>query len=172
MNEQHHERFMRIALAQARQALAAGDFPVGCALVYQNEVLVTGARTGTSGGSANEIDHAEMTALRRLSELDTPWVPEQVTAYCTMEPCLMCFSALMLSGIGTVVYAYEDVMGGGTGCSRQTLAPLYRDNQIATVAHVLRSESLQLFQQFFRNPVNRYWEDSLLCRYTLEQTIG
>ncbi|MCK7503860.1 MAG: hypothetical protein MZV70_06965 [Desulfobacterales bacterium] len=32
-----------------------------------------------------------------------------------MEPCLMCFSALMLHGIGAIVYAYEDAMGGGTG---------------------------------------------------------
>ena len=62
-------------------------------------------------------------------------------------------------------------MGGGAGCSRQTLAPLYRNNKIAIVANVLRSESLQLFQQFFRNPKNRYWEGSLLCRYTLFCTI-
>ena len=61
----------------------------------------------------------------------------------------MCFSAIMLSGIGRIVYAYEDVMGGGTGCDRSTLAPLYRNAPLTVVAGVLRERSLVLFQRFF-----------------------
>ena len=60
--------FMAKALEQAEQVLAAGEFPVGCVLVYRGKILATGARQGTVGESCNEVDHAEMVALRRLTE--------------------------------------------------------------------------------------------------------
>jgi tRNA(adenine34) deaminase len=165
----NYDRFMRKALQQAKGALARGEFPVGCVLVHREEVLVTGARTGTTGDGRNELDHAEMVALRRLIDLDEPINHGDVTIFCTMEPCLMCYAALILAGIGKLVYAYEDVMGGGISCELSRLRPLYQNSTIAVVADVLRSESLQLFQAYFSNPVNNYWKNSLLAEYTLAQ---
>ncbi len=81
----------------------------------------------------------------------------------------MCFGAILLSGIGKLVWAYEDAMGGGTSLSREKLAPLYRERKIEIVTHVLRQESLALFQQYFKLNSNRYWKDSLLATYTLAQ---
>lgn len=161
--------FMRCALAEARQALAVGEFPVGCVLVHQGRIVVTGARGGTRSGHPNEIDHAEMVALRRLDVLDDAVPHEELVLYCTMEPCLMCFAALSLSRIGKVVYAYEDVMGGGTGCDLASLPPLYRSLKPEIVGGVLRHESLALFQAFFANEANDYWQGSLLADYTMAQ---
>jgi tRNA(adenine34) deaminase len=165
----NYEYFMKKALAQAEDALAQGEFPVGCVLVYREEVLVTGARKGTTGDGKNELDHAEMVALRRLMDFDPPVNHADVTLFCTMEPCLMCYAALILAGIGKIVYAYEDVMGGGISCELSRLKPLYNKSPITVVADVLRSESLKLFQAYFSNPVNNYWKDSLLAEYTLAQ---
>ena len=161
--------FMQKALVEAEHALAQGEFPVGCILVYRNRVLVTGARSGTAGPAPNETDHAEMTALRKLAGLDRIVEPGRITLFCTLEPCLMCYAATLLSGIGKIVYAYEDRMGGGTACDLETLAPLYGQRRIPVVANVLRSQSLDLFKQYFSNPENPYWRDSLLARYTLAQ---
>lgn len=161
--------FMQKALAEAERALAQGEFPVGCILVYRNRVLVTGARSGTAGAAPNETDHAEMTALRKLAGLDRIVEPGRITLFCTLEPCLMCYAATLLSGIGKIVYAYEDPMGGGTACDLEALAPLYGQRRIPVVANVLRSQSLALFKQYFSNPENHYWRDSLLARHTLAQ---
>jgi tRNA(adenine34) deaminase len=165
-----YEHFMKKALNQAQKALVAGEFPVGCVLVYKGRILVSAFRIGTSAGPGNEIDHAELVALRRLVNLKENVDNRQVTMFCTMEPCLMCLGALLLSGIGEVVYAYEDVMGGGTGCNLAGLTPLYRDQKISIVPHILRQESLELFKAFFQNPENSYWEGSLLAEYTLRQS--
>jgi tRNA(adenine34) deaminase len=165
----NNEYFMKRALEQAEDSLARGEFPVGCVLVYREEVLVTGARTGTTGDGRNELDHAEMVALRRLIDLDEPINHGDVTIFCTMEPCLMCYAALILAGIGKIVYAYEDVMGGGISCERSRLKPLYKTSPITVVADVLRTESLTLFQAYFSNPINNYWKNSLLAEYTLDQ---
>jgi tRNA(adenine34) deaminase len=164
-----YEHFMQKALDQAQKALAKGEFPVGCVMVYQGTILVRASRRGTDGEFSNEVDHAEMVALRHFIDLKKNIDNQQVTLFCTMEPCLMCLGALILSGIGQVVYAYEDVMGGGTKCDLSKLTPLYRDHKISIVPNILRRQSLELFKAFFRNPENRYWQGSLLAQYTLNQ---
>jgi tRNA(adenine34) deaminase len=165
-----YEYFMKKALDQARTALDAGEFPVGCVLVNQNRILATGARKGSMGNFPNEIDHAEMIALKCLADMDINTDKKEMVLFTTMEPCLMCLGALILSGISEVVYAYEDVMGGGTGCNLTGLTPLYRNQKISIVPHILRQQSLELFKAFFRNSENSYWKGSLLAEYTLRQS--
>jgi tRNA(adenine34) deaminase len=171
MAYQEYEAFMEKALDQAGGALEKGEFPVGCVVVSQGRVVVTGSRSGTTPDRLrpSEIDHAEIRALRRLEALEEPFDASRAVLVCTMEPCLMCWAAIILSGIRTVVYAYEDVMGGGTGADLSRLPPLYRDSGMVLCPGVLRERSLRLFQAFFRRPENRYWKGSLLETYTLAQ---
>jgi tRNA(adenine34) deaminase len=166
-----YEHFMQTALRQAQQALDHNEFPVGCAIVDQHRVVATGRRHGTTSGSINEVDHAEMIALRALAAQSTAFTPRNLTAFCTMEPCLMCFGALILSGVRRIVYAYEDVMGGATRCDLGSLTPLYQKSPPTVIPDILRPQSLALFKAYFEDPRNQYWRSSLLARYTLEQQI-
>jgi tRNA(adenine34) deaminase len=81
----------------------------------------------------------------------------------------MCLGALILGGIDQIVYAYEDIMGGGTSCDLAKLPSLYKNQKISIIPHILRKESLELFKSFFQNPKHYYWRGSLLARYTLSQ---
>src|SRR5210317_262312 len=159
--------FMKKALDRAEHALAEGEFPVGCVMVYQGKILVDGSRKGTVGTAKNEIDHAEMVALRRLSEIEDNIDPGKIAVFSTMEPCLMCYGSLILAGVGEIVFAYEDVMGGATGCELSRLKPLYKNSPVTVVPGVMRAESLKLFKTYFSNPANSYWKQSLLAEYTL-----
>ncbi len=161
---------MQRAIEQARRALEEGEFPVGCVLVHRGAVIADGRRAGSGRRRPDELEHAEIVALRNLNRLADDIAREEITLYSTMEPCMMCLGAIMLNRIGTVVYAYEDVMGGATGFPRRLLTPLYRDSPVEIIGPVLREESLALFQAFFRRPDNVYWRDSLLARYTLRQS--
>lgn len=164
-----HERFMGVALDEARQALAAGEFPVGCVLVADGRLVARGRRVNSAEGARNEIDHAEVVTLRWLIAEQPGLDLETVTVYSTLEPCLMCYTTLLLSGVRSFVWAYEDVMGGGTNLPLPTLPPLYAGMRVRLLDRVLRNESLSLFQQFFRT--GTYWQDSLLSRYTLAQSV-
>ncbi len=168
-----HEKYMHIALEHAEEALERGQFPVGAVIVHRGEVLASGKRDHTlfRQGQVNEIDHAEILALRNLLAEDGGLPSDELFVYSTMEPCLMCYSTMILNGIRNIIYAYEDVMGGGTNLPLPELAPLYADMKIEIVPHVLRSESLSLFKQFFTDPENLYWKDSLLESYTLSQQL-
>ena len=163
-----HDQFMSLALVQAAQAARTGEFPVGCVLVYDRQVVATGRRRN-SVSNPNEIDHAEILALRELIRKEDGCDLSEVILYSTMEPCLMCFSTLILSGVRTIVYGYEDAMGGGTGLKLNDLPPLYTDMEVTIIPDVLRDQCLQLFKDFFSANDNVYWKNSLLARYTLQQ---
>ena len=159
---------MEIALHQAKEALSLGDFPVGCVLEYKNEIVATGRRRN-SFGKVNEMDHAEMVALRALLDSERRINIEEVTIYSTMEPCLMCFSTLLVNGVRKFVYSYEDAMGGGTNLPLKLLSPLYCNLDVEITEGVLRQKGLGLFKNFFSNPENEYLKNSLLATYTLNQ---
>lgn len=163
-----HLKYMEHALQQAQDALQAGDFPVGCVLEYQGGIVASGRRCN-SFDQVNEIDHAEIVALRTLLNNNRQIDMQQVTVYSTMEPCLMCFSTLLVNGLRKIVYSYEDAMGGGTNLPLKKLSPLYCDLELEIVPAVLRERSLVLFKEFFSNPDNSYLKNSLLARYTLNQ---
>jgi tRNA(adenine34) deaminase len=161
------ERFMQAALVEAKAALEAGEFPVGCVLVMDGQILAQGCRRNSGSASRNELDHAEIVTLRRLLATQPRLDCHQITVYSTLEPCLMCFSTLLLSGIRRFVWAYEDVMGGGTSVPLVQLAPLYQEMAVELVPGILRRESLALFAHFFQQ--HSYWQHSLLADYTLAQ---
>jgi tRNA(adenine34) deaminase len=163
-----HEKYMRIALESAREALDQGDFPVGCVIVDKNGVVCTGKREN-SGKNGNELDHAEIMALRKLHSFHGQSASADLVVYSTMEPCLMCYSTLILNNIRKIVFAYEDVMGGGTACDLTKLTPLYKNLNVPVIPNILREKSLGLFKEYFSNPKILYWKDSLLARYTLDQ---
>ncbi len=163
-----HEEYMETALDQARQALAGGDFPVGCVIEYQDKIVATGRRCN-SFGKVNEMDHAEMVALRALLECEQEIDIAEATVYATMEPCLMCFATLLVNGVRKIAYCYEDAMGGGTNMPLQLLSPLYKDLKVEITRGVLREQGLILFKEFFANPGNEYLAGSLLAEYTLKQ---
>lgn len=155
---------MRVALHEAELALAEGEFPVGCVLVQDGQIIAQGHRHNSRSASCNEIDHAEVFTLRKLLAEQAHLNCCHVTVYSTLEPCLMCYSTLLLSGIRRFVWAYEDIMGGGTAVPLAQLTPLYQDMQVELVPKVLRQASLQLFAHFFQT--HSYWQDSLLATYT------
>jgi tRNA(adenine34) deaminase len=164
-----YEFFMSKALEEARDALNMGEFPVGCVIVYENNVLVTGARHHSGSENQNELDHAEMLALRRLVDIGKKIDRAQLTVFSTLEPCLMCYAALILNDIRHIVYAYEDVMGGGTNLDLKKLNPFYQDMEIKVAPRILRQESLMLFKKFFSDAQNSYLQGTMLAKYTLNQ---
>lgn len=166
--ENDHYRYMRIALEEAKNALDAGEFPVGCVIVLDGEIVATGGRQN-SKIEFSEIDHAEIVAIRNLQRLRPDIDRSRVTLYTTMEPCLMCYSTLLVNNVTKVVYGFEDVMGGGTNLPLKVLNPLYSKLDVEVVPGIMREECLALFKTFFSSETNTYLKGTLLAEYTLKQ---
>ena len=142
-----HEPFMRLALAQAALARAAGEVPVGAIAVLDGAVVGRGYNhpIGTSDPTA----HAEILALREAARAIGNYRLTGATLYVTVEPCLMCVGAIVHARIASVVYAVPDPKAGAV---RSLLDPnaLPLNHKFETVEGVLAHECRQLLQEFFR----------------------
>ena len=161
-----HSIFMNHALKIARSMLKNGYLPVGAVLVRDNKVISDNAFKRDEK-NLHRLDHAEVVALRRLFKKNKDTNIGDVTLYCTFEPCLMCYSTSILSGVKKIVYAYEDAMGGGTSIDHKKLTPYYVERPIDITAHICRVESLTLFKKYFKHSDNGY-AGTLLESYTLQ----
>ncbi len=161
---------MLAALKEAEVALAEGEFPVGCVIVFEGAIVAKGGRQHSRQSSerlASELEHAEINTLRELRRRQPLLPMERLTIYSSMEPCLMCYSTLLINGVRRFVYAYEDIMGGGTNLPLGQLSPLYKNMRAVITPGVLRSESLALFKKFFGGP-QAYLRGTILAQYTLD----
>lgn len=104
--------FMRLALEQAEEALAAREVPVGCVFVKDGHVIAK-ARNRTNEWH-NATLHAELAAIDLFIHSE-PRPFKDITLYVTVEPCIMCASALRQLGIGRVVYGCGNDRFGGCG---------------------------------------------------------
>jgi tRNA(Arg) A34 adenosine deaminase TadA len=105
-----HERFMRLAMAEAVEGRRAGGTTVGSVVVLGGEVVATGRNEVAP--TSDVTAHAELVAVRRLSTARRVTNPESragsgplagATLYTTLEPCPMCCWAICLAGISTLV---------------------------------------------------------------------
>ncbi len=137
------ERFMRMALAEAQQAFADDEVPVGAVIVCGNQVI---ARAHNLTETLTDCTaHAEMQAITAAaSYLGGKYLPD-CTLYVTVEPCLMCAGALAWSQIGRIVYGAADVKRGfHTYCPR----PFHPKTK--TEGGILADECAALMTSFFR----------------------
>ncbi|KAI4873303.1 hypothetical protein NFI96_011824 [Prochilodus magdalenae] len=113
------QSWMAKAFGMARDALENGEVPVGCLMVYKDEILGKGRNEVNE--TKNATRHAEMVALDqvlewcRLRQLDSKEVCTQTVLYVTVEPCIMCAAALRLLHIPLVVYGCKNDRFGGCG---------------------------------------------------------
>ena len=144
----HDEDVMRIALDEARLALAHGDVPVGAVVVHNGRVIAR--RHNERELSADPTAHAEVLALRDASEHLGSWRLDECTLYVTLEPCVMCAGATINARVKRIVFGAPDMKAGATG-SLYNVASDPRLNHNPEVKHgVCAAESAQLLQDFFQ----------------------
>jgi tRNA(adenine34) deaminase len=140
------EEWMRLALAEAKVAGAAGDVPVGAIVVFNDEVIGRGHNRREA--DADPTAHAEVLALRDAAKKLGIWRVE-ATLYVTQEPCPMCAGALVNARVKRVVYGCENPKAGSvktlfTICSDSRL-----NHQVDVVGGVLATECADELKQFF-----------------------
>jgi tRNA(adenine34) deaminase len=141
------ERFMRLAVEEARRALEHDDVPVGAVLVRDGEVLAAGhnERELRQDPSA----HAEMIALRAGAQALGHWRLLDTTLYVTLEPCAMCAGAIVLGRVPRVVYGTADPKAGAAGSVLDILAEPRLNHRPAVTGGVLAADCAALLVDFF-----------------------
>ncbi len=137
--------FMHEALQEAEKALETGNWPVGCVIVLDDEVISRGYNQVYS--SSNKIKHAEIDAISKVSGVLAERGHE-ATLYVTYEPCPMCLGAILLNHFKRVVYG-PDLDGTGALAVRPHLPDRYSEKkyQFEATSDVLAEECKTVFLQ-------------------------
>lgn len=144
--EERDERFMRLAIEEARLAAEEGEVPVGAVIVAGDKVI---ARTHNRTEALRDVTaHAEMMAITAASEyLNGKYLPI-CTLYVTVEPCAMCVGALGWSQIGRIVYGASDDKRGYHTFYETPRGPLHPKTEVQ--GGVLAEECGKIMTDFFR----------------------
>ncbi len=137
------ERYMKMALEEARVALAQDEIPVGAVVVAHGQVVGRGHNLTETLHDVTA--HAEMQAITAAAETLGGKYLTGCTLYVTVEPCVMCAGAIGWSQLGRLVYGAGDEKRGFKKFAPQALHP-----KTEVVSGVLEEECAQLMKDLFK----------------------
>ena len=141
------EKYMKDALKQAKKALALGEVPIGCVIVYEGKIIGRGYNRRNT--DKNTLSHAEITAIRKASKVIGDWRLEDCTLYVTLEPCQMCAGAIVQARIPNVVIGCMNPKAGCAGSILNILEMSEFNHQAAVVRGVMEQECSDMLKTFF-----------------------
>ena len=139
--------FMRLALEAARGAEAAGEVPVGAVLVQCDTVLAVAANRPIAGHDPTA--HAEIEVLRAGGRALSSYRLSGTTLYVTLEPCVMCASAIVHARVARLVFGAWDPKAGAAGSTTNIFALPSMNHRVDVFGGVLMEESERLLIGFF-----------------------
>ena len=147
MNED--EKWMSLALEQARKAEEEGEVPVGAILVKDGLLI---AKAHNQPLSTNDpTAHAEIQLLRAAGKKLKNYRLTGTSLYVTLEPCAMCLGAIMHARIDRLVFSAYDPKTGVCGSSENLMDAKCFNHKIILVTGVMENESKKLLKNFFNS---------------------
>jgi len=147
------ERFMRMALAEARRAGRLGEVPVGAIVVARG---AEGAAARISRGHNlmrtrhDPTAHAEVVALRRAGRSARNYRLTGSTLYVTLEPCLLCLGAIVHARVSRIVYGATDPKRGALEAARSRPVAGLLHHRYRVTEGVLERECSEVLKSFFK----------------------
>lgn len=139
---------MGLALEQAREALAAGEVPVGAVVVHQG--VVVGVGRNAPVGAHDPTAHAEIVALREAAAALSNYRLDDCELFVTLEPCAMCSGAILHARLRRVVFGARDPKTGAAGSVLDLFGYTRLNHQTAVQGGVRAEECSAVLGDFFR----------------------
>ncbi len=141
------EEFMRKALAEAEEAAAAGEVPIGAVIVVDGRIV---ARDHNRREELNDpTAHAEILALRKAGKELGRWRLGRATLYVTVEPCPMCAGAMVQARLERLVYGARDLKAGAVESTVNLVRNKAYNHQVEVRAGCLEDACADVMTRFF-----------------------
>lgn len=146
------EKYMREALALAREAAEAGEIPVGC-VIADGDGIIIGRGRNRREERRSVTGHAEIEALEQAAASRSDWRMDDCTLFVTLEPCPMCAGAMIMSRLGTLVYGAREENTGSAASILNLFEESY-PGHTAIYGGVLAEQSRRMLAEFFEKMRN------------------
>lgn len=140
--------WMKEALKEAKKAFQKKEVPIGAVIVHQNKVIGRGHNQVESLNDPTA--HAEILAIGAASNYLNSWRLSGASIYVTIEPCIMCAGAIVLTRISKLFFGAFDPKKGGCGSLYNLLQDKRLNHQVEIVTNVLEKDCKVLLDKFFK----------------------
>lgn len=151
-SQSEQNKFMQLAIKQAKKAYDADEVPVGCVIVQNGKVIARAYNKKEKNKCS--IFHAEIIAIQKACKKIGDWRLEDCTLFVTMEPCAMCAGAILNHRIKNVVFGVSEKNFGACGGGIDLLNNKNLNSKTNVVSGILKDECLELLQTFFKHRRN------------------
>ena len=143
------EKWMKVAINEANLAMNENEIPVGSVLVL-NEKIIAKAHNQPIGNN-DPTAHAEIQVLRKAGKQQKNYRLVGSTLYVTLEPCAMCFGAMIHARIERIVFGAKDPKTGVCGSCMNLNEANFFNHKISITSGILEKESSELLKLFFKS---------------------
>lgn len=147
----YEKKFMKLAINEAKKALAINEVPIGCVIVKDNKVIAKAYNKRIKEKSS--LAHAEILAIKKACKKVNDWRLENCIMYITLEPCPMCAGAILQSRIPVVAIATKNQKAGAAGSIVDLFNLEKANHKISLILsdEEERKEASELLTSFFKN---------------------
>lgn len=144
-----HEKYMALALSEAKKAGQMGEVPIGAILASKDGAILSATHNRTID-LVDPTAHAEILALRKAALKINNYRLLNTTLYVTVEPCIMCMGAIVHARVSKVVFGTADPKWGAVGSLYHFAEDDRLNHRVAITKGVCEQECRSLMQDFFR----------------------
>lgn len=141
------EKYMKLALKEAKKAYDLNEVPIGCVIVKDDKVVGKGYNKRNT--DKNVLSHAELIAMKQACKKTGDWRLEGCTMYITLEPCQMCAGAMVQARLENAVIGSMNPKAGCAGSILNILQMEQFNHQVNVTTGVLEEECSQILTDFF-----------------------
>jgi tRNA(adenine34) deaminase len=142
------EKWMKIAIQEAKLAMYENEIPVGAVLVKDNKILAQAHNQPISNNDPTA--HAEIQLLRLAGTNENNYRLIGSTLYVTLEPCAMCFGAMVHARIDRIVFGASDSKAGVCGSCIDLNEASFFNHKIEITKGVLKNDCSEILKKFFK----------------------
>lgn len=139
------EKYMEIAIKEAKKAEKNGDVPIGVVIVRNNKIISKAHNKKENKKVATY--HAEILAINKACKKLGNWRLNDCTLYSTMEPCVMCCGAIIQSRIEKIIYGIHNEQFGGIEKVFDSSTSVYKPEIISGICE---EKCKKIVQDFFK----------------------
>ncbi len=138
-------KYMGIALKEAKKSLKENEVPVGCVIVYKNKIIAKAHNKKERKKCV--LYHAELIAIKKASKKIKNWRLNECDIYVTVKPCPMCSSAIKQSRIKNVYYGTDNKHNG---ISDKIFDEININKKVNVKSNIMEKECKKIIQDFFK----------------------
>jgi len=142
-----HDFWMQKALEEAKKSLSKNEVPVGAVIIFDGVIIGRGHNQPIL--KTDPTSHAEIEAIRNASEKMKNYRLNGADLYVTLEPCAMCFGAIIHSRISNIFFGASDQKSGVCGSCEDLSEKKYFNHKPHIIGQIMANECSKILKDFF-----------------------